>query len=333
MKKIVFIKFSFLLLLSSVILNAQPEFSQIAGKAGAFSRMGFGARGIGMGNALSSVRTGNLSAYYNPALSVFQEGNNFQTGYSFLSLDHSLNFLNFTKRFEFGKKNENSKPASVAGMSAGIMNSGVSDIDGRDNQGIHTENLSTSENQFYLAVANRFSEKLALGLNIKFYYYKLYEEITSTAIGFDLGVVYSYNSNLAFSFVLTDINSKYKWDTTPVYEQAGTNSTDTFPLLKKIGASYYFDDVKLLTALEYENSNAGTNYLRGGIEYEVFENLFIRSGFDKLDFSNFDVPAIPSFGFSYFYTSSSVIIGAEYAFAIEPYSSSDRHIIGLNFNF
>lgn len=315
------------------MLNAQPEFSQIAGKAGAFSRMGFGARGIGMGNALSSVRTGNLSAYYNPALSVFQEGNNFQTGYSFLSLDRSLNFLNFTRRFEFGKKDENSKPASVSGVSAGIINSGVSDIDGRDNQGIHTENLSTSENQFYLAVANRFSDKLALGLNIKFYYYKLYEEITSTGIGFDLGVIYSFNSNLAFSFVLTDINSKYKWDTTPVYEQSGTNSIDVFPLIKKIGASYYFDDIKLLTALEFENSNAGTNYLRGGFEYEVFENLFIRSGFDKLDLSNFDVPVIPSAGFSYFYVSSSVTIGAEYAFAVEPYSSSDRHIIGLNFNF
>lgn len=333
MKKLFVIKFFILVFFSTTLLSAQPKFSEISSKAGAFSRIGFGARGIGMGNALSSVRSGNLSAYFNPALSVFQEGNNFQTGYSFLSLDRSLNFLNFTRRFEFGRKNSDSKPASVAGISAGIINSGVSDIDGRDNQGIHTENLSTSENQFFLAVANRFSEKFAFGLNIKFYYYKLYEDITSTGIGFDLGFIYSFNSNLAFSFVVSDINSKYKWDTTPVYEQAGTNSTDTFPLLKKIGASYFFEDIKLLAALEFENSNAGTNYLRGGMEYEVFDNLFVRSGFDKLDLSNFDIPVIPSFGFSYFYVTSSVTIGAEYAFAIEPYSSSDRHIIGLNFNF
>ena len=56
-----------------------------------------------MGNSIGAVNEGNLVSYYNPALSVFQNDNYFQTSYSFLSLDRSLNFLNFTKRFEFGK--------------------------------------------------------------------------------------------------------------------------------------------------------------------------------------------------------------------------------------
>ena len=93
MKKTILVS---ILLFTGVIL-AQSQFSEIAGKPGAFSRMGFGARGKGMGNAMSSVSQGQLVAYYNPALSVFQEGNSFQTSYSFLSLDRSLNYLNFTR--------------------------------------------------------------------------------------------------------------------------------------------------------------------------------------------------------------------------------------------
>ncbi|MFH1195318.1 MAG: hypothetical protein V1720_06375, partial [bacterium] len=93
-------KFIFILLVVSVSsVLAQPEFSNISGMPGAFSRMGFGARGIGMGNALSAVIDGNLVAYYNPAVGAFQQGNSFQTSYSFLSLDRSLNYLSFTKKF------------------------------------------------------------------------------------------------------------------------------------------------------------------------------------------------------------------------------------------
>jgi len=80
---------------------SQPQFSSISSLPGSFSRLGFGARGLGMGNAMSAVIEGNLVSYYNPALAVFQESNSFQTSYSFLSLDRSLNFINFTKQINF----------------------------------------------------------------------------------------------------------------------------------------------------------------------------------------------------------------------------------------
>ena len=151
--------------------------------------MGFGARGIGMGNAMSSITQGNLVSYYNPALSPFQEKNSFQAGYSFLSLDRSLNFLSFTRKFDFYSSKDTSsvkQPSGTAGISAGIINSGVSGIDGRDNNGLQTGELSTTENQFFISVANRFSRKFSLGIAVKFYYYKLYEKITSSGLGLDL---------------------------------------------------------------------------------------------------------------------------------------------------
>jgi hypothetical protein len=321
-------KFFILLLFFTLQIFAQPKFSRISSMPGAFSRMGFGARGIGMGNAMSAVTEGNLVSYYNPALSVFQDGNLFQTSYSFLSLDRSLNFLSFTKKFEFSSKNK-----ATAGISAGIINSGVGNIDGRDNDGFATGNLSTSENQFFIGFANRFSEKLALGLSVKFYYYKLYKQISSSSVGLDIGALYRINDHWNLSLMISDINSKYNWDSTPLYGQSGSNTNDRFPIMKKIGLSYSSITIGLIAAVEFENSNAGTNILRGGIEYNILGGLFLRAGVDQFNLSNSDFPAKPSFGFSYFQKFNSIIIGVDYAFMFEQYSPQNRHIVGLSVNF
>ncbi|MCE7857552.1 MAG: hypothetical protein DYG97_13600 [Ignavibacteria bacterium CHB3] len=93
--------FFILVVLFSSLIIAQPKFSELAVSPGAFSRIGFAARGIGMGNAMSSITEGELVSYYNPAVTPYQENNSFQAGYSFLTLDRALNFFNFTKRFDF----------------------------------------------------------------------------------------------------------------------------------------------------------------------------------------------------------------------------------------
>ena len=329
MKKILIIA-----LIITTSLFAQTQYSEIAGMAGAFSRMGFGARGIGMGNSMSAVKEGNLVSYYNPALVVFQNGNSFQTSYSFLSLDRKLNFINFTRRFEFGKKEMQDgtiKPRSIAGVSIGLINSGVTNIDGRDGQGNKIGNYSTSENQFFVAVANKFSEKFSLGISFKFYYYKLFENLSANGFGLDIGGLYSLNDVMAVSLTITDLNSKYSWDSGKIFGTNGTIGVDKFPLIKKVGFSYKFENEKLLTAIELENSNAKTNYLRFGAEYNPFENIFFRAGIDRLNLSNTKIPIRPSFGLSYFYVIKNYTFGFDYAFVVEPYSSSDQHIIGLNF--
>jgi hypothetical protein len=93
------------------------------------------------------------------------------------------------------------------------------------------------------------------------------------------------------------------------------------------------DEPSLIVAAEIENSNAGTNYIRAGVEYNIYPGLFLRGGIDKLDLSNADFPARPSLGFSYLYKVNSITFGFDYAFALEPYSAGDVHIIGLNILF
>lgn len=322
---------------TSSLMAQSVQYSEISSMPGAFARMGFGARGMGMGNALSSVLTGDKTAYYNPALSVYQEDNSFQTSYSFLSLDRNLNFLSFTRKFELGKKDEQGNfvgQKRVAGVSAGIINAGVSNFQERDNQGNVTGELNPFENQFFVALANQFSEKLTVGFTAKFYYSKLYDKVSTNTFGIDIGALYRIDENLTLSAVVSDLLSKYEWDTTPIYGQEGRSGVDDyFPTLIKIGASYYLESSNILAAIEVENTSAGNNYLRFGLEYGIYEGLFIRGGLDKFDVSHTSVPSRPSLGFSYFYDFGNLVTAVNYAFVVEPYSSFDQHIIGIDINF
>lgn len=332
MKRIITISLLFI-----SVLAAQPEFSSISTQPGAFSRMGFGARGMGMGNAMSAVKYGNLVAYYNPALSVFQKDNSFQTSYAILSLDRKLNFLNFTKKFSLPSKrrgiSKTKESNLMAGISIGLINAGVSDIIGRDNQGNNNGTFSTTENQFFFSFAKEFSKKLALGISVKFYHYNLFQDVTATGTGFDFGGIYSVNEHLNFSLVITDLNSKYKWDTTPALQQNGSQTENKFPLLKKIGASYFSKEYKTLIAAELESSNAGTTIFRIGVEHYLTKNITVRGGIDQYNLRNSDFPVRPSLGVSFIKKIGNFLVSVDYAFVAERYSPEDRHIVGISARF
>ena len=64
------VRFLFSILLFASIV-ATPVNAQLAGTPGAFTRLGFGARGMGMGNALTAVVDGEITSFYNPAVTPF----------------------------------------------------------------------------------------------------------------------------------------------------------------------------------------------------------------------------------------------------------------------
>ncbi|MFI5237897.1 MAG: hypothetical protein ACHQLA_08165, partial [Ignavibacteriales bacterium] len=152
-------------------------------------------------------------------------------------------------------------------------------------------------------------------------------------LGFDIGALYRLNDNFNISLVITDLNSAYQWDTAPVYEQNGITTEDKFPNLRKIGVSYRNKEIGILGAIEYENSNAQTNILRAGIEYNIYDQFYIRGGIDQFNMDNLDWPVVPSLGFSFFKAFDNLVVGVEYAFQFEQYSSDGRNIIALSFNF
>src|ERR1041385_9240477 len=137
--------------LLGIVACAGLSRAQIAGSAGSFARMGSGARGMGMGNAMTAVNFGDLQTYYNPALAAFSDSRTAGATFGLLSLDRYLNFVSYVQPIH-----------PTAGISFGIINAGVRNIDGRDADGEKTGDLSTFENQFFLAFANRVADRLSL---------------------------------------------------------------------------------------------------------------------------------------------------------------------------
>ncbi|HEY5615052.1 MAG TPA: hypothetical protein VIL52_03445 [Bacteroidota bacterium] len=308
-------------LLFSSHARAQPNISSELGREpGAALRMGYGARGLGMGNALGALRSGELSAYYNPALVPFQSFRSATASFGILSLDRRMNFLSYGQAL---------KP--TGGIFFGIINAGVSEIDGRDVNGRHTEMYSTSENAFMLSFGTQVSPSVSIGLTSKILYYSLYKDLSSTTVAFDLGLVYSVSDQLALSGIVQDLNAKYTWDTSTLFGRNGNTTTERFPLRRRIGVSFQPEYYGSTISAEYEFIGS-TSFARVGVEIYPIPQLALRAGVDQIDFQG-TLATRPSFGFmlepEFGFLSSYI----HYAYVVEPYSPHNIHIISLTVGF
>jgi hypothetical protein len=294
--------------------------NSIGGRAGASMRMGFGARGISMGNAMTAVVGEETQAYYNPAVVPFEISPTAVAAYGALSLDRKLNFLSYSQSL---------KPN--AGISFSIINSGVGDIDGRDRDGNHTGTYSTSENAFAFSFGLKPDPRVSLGVSVKILYYSLYQDVTSTTAGLDFGIIYRISDDFVLGAALQDVDAKYRWDTSHLYgDQLGNSYTDPFPLRKRIGISWRSDPYALLFSTEVE-AIGSQSFLRFGAEVGIVKSFFVRAGMDQVAL-NSDLPAKPSLGLEF--RSSLVWSPAiHYAYVFEPYSPSGIHIFSLSLRF
>jgi hypothetical protein len=281
--------------------------------------MGFGARGMGMGNALTAVKSGENSGFYNPAIVAIMKESNASASYGILSLDRNLNSLFYAQPID-----------TNAGLSLGILNAGTSNIDGRDIDGFHTETYSVSENQFSLSFALRV-RSLAIGLTTKLYYFSLFEELSSTTVGFDFGIAYPVTSQLTVAAVYRDFNTKYRWDTNKLYGLSGNSTNEKFPTRQTLAASYVFEQFQGLLSAEIERSSKATTILRIGGEISPIDNLTVRAGIDGWDTKDKDL-AHPSFGFT---VRTPAVMdwkpAVNYAYILEPYGLFSMHVISISF--
>jgi hypothetical protein len=292
----------------------------IGGLAGSAMRMGFGARGMTMGNSLGAMTNDDGLSYYNPAVVPFQTERTAYLSTGFLPLDRNLNFLSYTQRL---------KPAG--GFSLAIINAGVSKLEGRNSDGLQTETYSTSENEFLFSFGTKIRPDFAIGVSAKILYYSLFEGVKSTTVGFDLGILYTWNEELAFGLVVGDINSKYKWDTSLLYGRDGNTTIEHFPLRRRLAVCYSptFFRSRLSGELEW----IGSTWLsRGGVEIPLHDNLTLRGGIDQMAF-NGSINAKPSLGFSLRAPVASWNPVLTYGYIIEPYSSGGIHMLSLTVGF
>lgn len=311
------------LLMSALLVLVQGTslHAQLSGLPGAFARLGFGARGMGMGNAMTAMREGEITGFYNPAVTPFLPGKVVAASYGLLSLDRSLNTLSYSQPVH-----------PSAGFSVGIINAGVRKIDGRDADGFQTEEYFTSENQFSFSFADKVSRYVSLGVGLKIYYYRLFAKVASTSLGVDAGALVRLTENLTLGIAVQDINSKYKWDTSNLYGEQGNSTIERFPLLRKIGVTYSVSEYGGIVSLELENSNSNTTIIRLGGEIELTEQILLRAGLDHWDVKRSE-QASPTFGFSVKTSIDEFTPALNYAYVVEPYGLFAMHIISLSTRF
>jgi hypothetical protein len=282
--------------------------------------LGFGARGIAMGNAMTAVINGDIQAYYNPAAVPFESAPTVVAAYSVLSLDRRLNYLSYTRSL---------KPN--AGISVSIINAGVGNIDGRDEDGVHTQTYSTSENSFMFSFGLQPVPKFSFGVTLKVLYYNFIEGMKSTTAALDIGALYLLTDEFTLGAVVQDINSKYKWDSTPLYGINGNSTVDRFPLRKRIGIGWSPSKYSMLISSEFEAIGSAT-FLRIGSEIEIYDGIHLRGGIDQIAL-NTDLPAKPSLGISVQTKLSTWTPAFQYAYVFEPYSPSGIHILSFSLRF
>lgn len=327
---------------------------------GAFTEIGYNARAVGLGSAMVAVTQGDYQyAAYNPAIIAFQDGYHVALSYVKLPFDRTSNFISLGGTIQTARNHRQDTTMQADSITdrrnirvqIGWLRGGFDNIDARDYEGDKLGTFTSSENEFLGAAAARLNPKLALGFSARFYYASLptanpsVPTMTSGGFGLDLGAVYTPADNLNVAATIQHIASKYHWDSGKLYGDTGSSTTDYFPIVFKVGASYA--GVKdLLVAVElarmsrlYDeqddiSTTATTTELSVGAEYQLAKGFFLRTGLKGIDLSN-QLKGEQSFsaGLSYTFNIDGFEPTVGYAYLSESQASSSSQMLSLGVKF
>ncbi len=311
--------------------EVSPAAAQDTG-TGAFARLGFGARGMALGNALVADPSADVSPHYNPALLPSASGQRISASAALLSFDRELQFLEFTAPL-----------GPTAGIGLSLTHAGVNDIDGRNADGARTETLSTDEFALSLAFGNRFADRVSVGTALTLYQSNLVPEVDPVrGFGIDIGVGVQATDRLHLAATVNDLLARYEWDASPI---GGGSHTDRFPLRVRLGASYTLLGERLRLLGEVESryttrERRGTGVLvtstgpqqqtrtesfrrhdlrgRLGASFRAVEILSVRAGVDRVGVDGTS-GLRPSAGFGVRQAIGDLDLRISYTATLEPY--------------
>ncbi|MEM1043257.1 MAG: hypothetical protein AAGI91_11580 [Bacteroidota bacterium] len=326
-----------------LLLAAAPVSAQYAGS---YARIGFGARGIAMGGGLVADVFSESSPYYHPALAPRVQRQGLDAAAGFLSFDRSLQYLQFA--FPLPPR---------AGAALGVIRAGVENIDGRDNSGFHTDDLSTNEYVIFAAFGAQVSQRVSAGLGLRFYHADLFDTVDpAVGIALSLGLAAQVSENLALGLAVDDLIGRYRWDTSDAFGAGGTTTTDQFPVRVRLGGAYRLgggrgtitaeietqfqtaerrtervSELNGIPTVFTENETVGltdTRFHLGG-EYWLVQPFGIRAGVDRLGAGAFEA-ASPAAGFAVRQPLGDIAARIDYTAVLEPYGLGVMHFVALH---
>lgn len=297
----------------TVTVSAQPS---LGGRAGAAFRLGRTAESISLGNARAALPLQDPDVFANPALAPFQTRPTVSIGAGIFPLDRSLQTISYGTPLP---------PA--AGVAFTLHRVAVTGIDGRDRNGNSSGELSVAENLASLSFGLRPSPSFTFGVTAKLFYAQMVEGLTSTTVGLDAGATYLLSDEWLVAAVFRDLNSKYRWDTSPLYGRQGRQTTDVFPVRSVVAVAYLPSEMPFSLSMEAEAAAGGWLY-RGGIDAAVHEMVRIRTGVDAVD-PRGTYGLRWSAGLAVSNTGITWNPTIQYAYVVEPYSPGGAHILTI----
>lgn len=297
--------------------------------AGAFMRMGLGARANAMGNAFTGVAEGSVAAYYNPAGIPFLDSRQISLEYRLLSLDRKFNYVGFATGIRPKVDAASGERPLNAGIAVSWIHAGVDNIDGRDFEGNHYQDFSNAENAFALSFGVMpIRNKLAIGLTGKVLYNRIPDigdnnaAISDFGMGVDVGLLVKPWPFLSIGILAKDINAKYDWKTDKVWEK-DIDKTDRFPTTIRMGIGLRYPYPWLLFAFDLEkNEQQDLKYFIG--TEAVFQNKFA----GRVGLNNGSLTLGGGYQFELFKR----VVQIQYAFVSKKYDVAPEHIFSWVFN-
>lgn len=254
-----------------------------AGQAGAYLKMGVGARALGMGSAFSAVSDDSTGAFWNPAGLARLKASEASFMHANLTLDRDYNFFNYAHVLDKEKGAEKGV-AAVSHISFGVdgipetrestnsPGNPATQADGTYKAGENVYIFSYFEDverATFGTYAKKLSKKLYGGLNLKYLQHELFNS-DADAWGLDFGLMYEQNEKTTLGLSVRDIGESLKWNT-------NTGTKDDVPVTTTIGVAYK-PKADLLIAADVRKVEGMSAVLSAGAEWWLQDYAALRLG-------------------------------------------------------
>lgn len=256
--------------------------AESAGQAGAYLKMGVGARALGMGSAFTAVANDSTAAFWNPAGLAKLKKHEASFMHANLTDDRDYNFFNYAHVLK-GKDGKSNGTLALSHISFGIdgipetrehedlpANPGVMvpDTDANGNVIIYSY-FEDKETNTFVSYGKAVTDKFYAGLNLKYLKHSLFDKKADT-MGLDFGLMYDWNEKTTVGLSVRDIGESMDWNT-----EAGTK--DDVPVTTTLGIAHQCND-KLLIAADLNKVDDMDVKFFCGAEYQIHDNVILRVG-------------------------------------------------------
>lgn len=275
-----------LLLVSALcVLVLSPAHADSAGGAGAYLKMGVGARALGMGSAFTAVADDSTAAFWNPAGLALLEKSEASFMHANLTLDRKYNFFNYAHILK-GKDGKKTAVVALSHVRFGIdgipetrlaTNDPTGTLPATDPGGTYTPGKNVyifsyfddTETSTFGSYAKKLGERWFGGINIKSLRQDLFTN-SADSWGFDLGFLYKASDKTMAGLSLRDLGETLSWDTPSGHE-------DRVPVTTTVGISHKPTD-KLTLALDINKVQDMSAKFRAGAEWWLKDFAALRLG-------------------------------------------------------